>query len=404
MRLSVAYSLLVQQKLLWNKKRFDVLATAMELLAEDDDDSVSVCENQSVSVYDESESVSVIDLTANDESVAEFVDLTKDPEVFDLCSSSSSSCSSSRSSSSSSSAIMPRGLLKRGVDGSTDSDISSAGTNGHQGLSHPQLIGTLIRFKKSKLPEQRPRQQKEEERSIMPSISFFLCADTTRLRKRPLHPEHPDCSMGLKLLEKNPTVTPETDIALCKMKKNKNLSDAERTAIKDHLLVRCVDSPTGPFTLPAGSYDATAKQYKVSTRTVKRIWYQYRETAAKNNGVGDVGTKRKGNCGRKRKETVLDSLEEMKKVPKKHKKSQRRLSLATGVSQSTICRRHKSAELKKSRVHMLPHLTNNQRIARVQFALSQLHDPFDNSLDRHFKSLLIHFRKAESDCEKQFVG
>ena len=181
MRLSVAYSLLVQQKLLWNKKRFDVLATAMELLAEDDDDSVSVCENQSVSVYDESESVSVIDLTANDESVAEFVDLTKDPEVFDLCSSSSSSCSSSRSSSSSSSAIMPRGLLKRGVDGSTDSDISSAGTNGHQGLSHPQLIGTLIRFK-SKLPEQCPRQQerKEEEQSIIPLIPFFLC-DKTQL-------------------------------------------------------------------------------------------------------------------------------------------------------------------------------------------------------------------------------
>ena len=73
-----------------------------------------------------------------------------------------------------------------------------------------------------------------------------------------------------------------------------------------------------------------------TTRTVKRIWYQYREIAAKNNGVGDVGNKRKHNCGRKRKATVLDSLEEKKKLPKKDKKSQRRLSIATGVSQSTI--------------------------------------------------------------------
>ena len=104
-------------------------------------------------------------------------------------------------------------------------------------------------------------------------------------------------------------------------------------------------------------------------------------------GVDDVGNKRKKSCGRKRKATVLDSLEEMKKLPNKHKKSQTRLStIATGVSKSTIFRRYQSAGLKKTRVHMLPHLTNLQRITRVQFALSQLHEPFDNSLDRHFKS------------------
>ena len=37
---------------------------------------------------------------------------------------------------------------------------------------------------------------------------------------------------------------------------------------------------------------------------------------------------------------------------------------------------------------MLPHLTNILRIKRDQFTLSQLHDLFDNSLDRHFKSQL----------------
>ena len=60
----------------------------------------------------------------------------------------------------------------------------------------------------------------------------------------------------------------------------------------------------------------TAKNYCVSQRTGKRIWYQYNKSAAKNNGVGDVGNKRKGNCGRKRKETVIDSLEQMKKLQK----------------------------------------------------------------------------------------
>ena len=52
-----------------------------------------------------------------------------------------------------------------------------------------------------------------------------------------------------------------------------------------------------------------------SLSTVKRIWYQYKDSASKNkNGVGDVGNKRKQSCGRKRKATVFDSLEEMKKV------------------------------------------------------------------------------------------
>ena len=58
------------------------------------------------------------------------------------------------------------------------------------------------------------------------------------------------------------------------------LSDIERTAIKDYLLVWCTPTPTDPLKLPLGAYTVTAKKYKVSPRTVKRIWYQYCESAA----------------------------------------------------------------------------------------------------------------------------
>ena len=161
MRLSLAYSLLVQQELR-NKNRFDALATAMELLMEEDE-----------------ETVSVVDLTMmkDGESVAEFVDLTKDPEVYDLCSSSSSSAGGvSATSSSDSSNLKPRGLLQEecGVTGfSTDSDISSGGTGGHQGLPHPKLIGTLIKFRKSKLPE-RQQEASFDDGVMVPSVLFFL--------------------------------------------------------------------------------------------------------------------------------------------------------------------------------------------------------------------------------------
>ena len=89
---------------------------------------------------------SIIDLTMDDKSVAEFIDLSKSPKLFHLCLSSSDS-----SKSSSSSVLKPRGLLQRGVDDSSDSnidsDISSAGTNGHPGLPHTtQLIGGRFQF------------------------------------------------------------------------------------------------------------------------------------------------------------------------------------------------------------------------------------------------------------------
>ena len=79
------------------------------------------------------------------------------------------------------------------------------------------------------------------------------------------------------------------------------------------------------------------KKYKVSLSTVERIWYQYKDSTSKNkDGVGDVGNKRRESCGRKRKATVLDSLEEMKKLPEKHKKSQTRLTIGTGVFKSQL--------------------------------------------------------------------
>ena len=140
MHLSVAYLLLVQQEL-HNKNHFDILATTLKLMEE-------------YSELDSDFNKTVIDLTMDDKSVAKFVDLSKDLEVFYLCSSSSSSAGS-LTSSLPSLGIMPRSLLQHGVINSNNSanssgsDISSAGTNGHPGLPHPQeLIGTLIRFKR----------------------------------------------------------------------------------------------------------------------------------------------------------------------------------------------------------------------------------------------------------------
>ena len=138
MHLLIAYSLLVKQEL--QNKRFDILSTAMQLM-----------EEPNFSNFDSNLDSRVIDLTANDKSIAEFVDFSKDPEVLNLCSSSSDSsiCSSDSSVNLFPSKLMPCSLLQA----QSDSNISTSRTSlcssragGRAGLPHLQFICTLIQF------------------------------------------------------------------------------------------------------------------------------------------------------------------------------------------------------------------------------------------------------------------
>ena len=79
MHLLIAYSLLVKQEL-QNKRCFDILLTPM----------------QHMEINSSNSNSRIIDLTADDKLVVEFVDLSKGLEVVDLC---SCSCDSSISSS-----------------------------------------------------------------------------------------------------------------------------------------------------------------------------------------------------------------------------------------------------------------------------------------------------------------
>ena len=116
-------------------KHFNILSSSIQLM--DDSDS-----NSRIN----------INLTGDGQSVAEFVVLSKDLELVNLCCSSSSDssfCSSDSSIDSFPSNLMPCGLLQD----QSDSDIStsrtslcSSRTGRRAGLPHLRLIGTLIKF------------------------------------------------------------------------------------------------------------------------------------------------------------------------------------------------------------------------------------------------------------------
>ena len=111
----------------------------------------------------------IIDLTADTmSSVAEFIDLSKDPEVIDLCSSDNSSTTSSDLLRSNHSKLMPHSVLQDTSD--TSIDLHS-GTGGKAGLAHPQLIGTLGRFNKL---EKNVKKQLEHHMEELTSVPFFL--------------------------------------------------------------------------------------------------------------------------------------------------------------------------------------------------------------------------------------
>ncbi|KAG9416123.1 hypothetical protein AC1031_021898 [Aphanomyces cochlioides] len=76
----------------------------------------------------------------------------------------------------------------------------------------------------------------------------------------------------------------------------RNLTDSERRAVYDALLLRCDrEKPRH------GSMQAVAMEYGICSETVNRIWKRGQQSLAAGSVVADVDSKRKGKCGRKQK-------------------------------------------------------------------------------------------------------
>ena len=94
--------------------------------------------------------------------------------------------------------------------------------------------------------------------------------------------------------------------AQSQIKKMKILSNDERRAIYESLLLKSVDGK-----LKQGVTKMVASQFSVSMRTIQRTWKQ-----SKSNGIHvDVSHKRTGNCGCKRVQIDLTEIPEIREIP-----------------------------------------------------------------------------------------
>ncbi|KAF8100647.1 hypothetical protein N665_0219s0022 [Sinapis alba] len=108
-------------------------------------------------------------------------------------------------------------------------------------------------------------------------------------------------------------------------------------------------------------------QFSVSIATVQRIWKRAKTTA--NSGRVNVSHRRTENYGRKR---ITIEPTQVTGVPLCKRTTLRSMSMAMGVSLTTLFRRKKEGLIQRHTNSIKPHLKEANITSRLQFCISML--------------------------------
>lgn len=147
-----------------------------------------------------------------------------------------------------------------------------------------------------------------------------------------------------------------------------NLTDHERRQIIDELLERSFNG-----ILPRGALSEVAKKWKRGRSTVMDLWHTYR--SARQNGDAEDASKSKikQNSGRKRvnREEVCAKI---LAAPIEDRQDIRRAAHAAGVSKYMVTELFRQGLLKRRSGRIKPALTDENKLRRVEYALSFIDD------------------------------
>ena len=138
----------------------------------------------------------------------------------------------------------------------------------------------------------------------------------------------------------------------------RNLSNEQRASLLQSLLKHRADatndgsngnnskatSNNNSTKLRKGALLEASKTFGVSTKTCKRIWERFLETADDDLSGGDV-SHRKHQSGRPKKISALELEQKILQLPQESRSSVRGLARALGMPHTTIHRRLKSGEI-----------------------------------------------------------
>ena len=178
-------------------------------------------------------------------------------------------------------------------------------------------------------------------------------------------------------------------------KRNKELTNELRKTIYYQLILLTKDGA-----LKRGSYAVIAAHHGVAPRQVSRAYLEmvakvkaYREAHIhdqENLVLPDsLFHNRRSNCGKEKTYDRDQFVEDMQKLPIKERETYRGLAKQMGVSKTTLHRFcHKEKLLRKWRASLKPSLTENNKMERMEYALSMIQTPTATRSPVAFKDAL----------------
>ncbi|KAL6575383.1 hypothetical protein OROMI_012668 [Orobanche minor] len=148
--------------------------------------------------------------------------------------------------------------------------------------------------------------------------------------------------------------------------KKKNLSSNTKRAIFEMLLIEQKDG-----VLPKGTVSKVANSFSISTRSVSRIWHEGKSIRSTNCELSMFSFKLLNRACRKRVE--IDP-EQIKSIPLCRRTNIRSLSKALCMAKSTVHRRVKEGFIRPHTNAIKPHLTDENKKARLEFCLSMVNE------------------------------
>ncbi|KAF0728527.1 hypothetical protein AaE_009437 [Aphanomyces astaci] len=114
--------------------------------------------------------------------------------------------------------------------------------------------------------------------------------------------------------------------------------------------------------LPRGTINMVATRFGIDRSTVRKVWRCYQQ--------GSMKSRKKGRVGRKHRHKIQDIIAKIREVPQGQRTTMRDLSLATGLSISTLSRAlHKGIMTRRSS-RLKPLLTDANKNQRMDFCSS----------------------------------
>ena len=145
--------------------------------------------------------------------------------------------------------------------------------------------------------------------------------------------------------------------------KRKNLSDNERQAIYEALLLRSVNGK-----LKRRTTTIVAHLFNINRCYVQAIWRTAKQCLVAGVPV-DVSCKRKKNCGRKK---VAIDMSRIATIPLNKRTTLRALAHELGVNRSTLHRLFKQGKIRRHSNTLKPYLRDDNKKTRLQYCLGML--------------------------------